>query len=81
MLGGGEPKNLTARYDFDVDGGLTGDQRAPRGAFPSDPRWTADGRGVLIATTERGAQNMQRIDADTGDVKPVTRGQQEVETP
>jgi dipeptidyl aminopeptidase/acylaminoacyl peptidase len=75
---GGEPKNLTARYDFDVDGGLTGDQRAPRGAFPSDPRWTVDGRGVLIATTERGTQNLQRIDADTGDVKPVTRGQQEV---
>jgi dipeptidyl aminopeptidase/acylaminoacyl peptidase len=76
--GGAEPKNLTARYDFDVDGGLAADQRAPRGSLPSDPIWTADGRSVLVATTERGSQNLQRIDAETGETTPVTRGPQEV---
>jgi dipeptidyl aminopeptidase/acylaminoacyl peptidase len=75
---GSEPRNLTARYDFDVDGGLTGDQRAPRGTQPSDPVWTADGRGVLIATTEKGVQNLQRVDVETGEVTPVTRGMQEI---
>ncbi len=33
------PVNLTAGYDYDVDGGATGDQRAPRGAQPSSPVW------------------------------------------
>ena len=33
----GTPRNLTASYDFDVDGGLGGDQRAPRGQHLSGP--------------------------------------------
>ena len=33
--------NLTAAYDYDVDGGATGDQRAPRGAAPSSPVWSS----------------------------------------
>ncbi len=30
-LPGGTPRNLTAAFDFDMNGGLGGDQRAPRG--------------------------------------------------
>ncbi len=75
---GSEPRNLTSRYDFDVDGGLAGDQRAPRGSLPSDPVWTSDGGAVLIATTEKGVQNLQRVDAETGAVTPVTRDRQEI---
>ena len=75
---GSQPRNLTVRYDFDVDGGLTGDQRAPRGSLPSDPIWTGDGGGVLVTTTEKGVQNLQRVDVETGQVTPVTRGMQEI---
>jgi dipeptidyl aminopeptidase/acylaminoacyl peptidase len=78
LAAGGAPRNLTEKYDYDVGGGLTGDQRAPRGAAPDDPVWTADGRGILVTTAEKGVANLQRIDAATGAVTPVTRGNQEV---
>ena len=75
---GSTPRNLTARYDFDIAGGLTGDQRAPRGSLPSDPIWTTDGRGVIVSTTEKGIQNLQRVDAESGGVTPITSGPQEI---
>ena len=36
-LGTGTPRNLTATYDFDINGGLGGDQRAPRGQHAERP--------------------------------------------
>ena len=45
-LGPGTPRNLTATYDFDINGGLGGDQRAPRGQHPSGPVWSRDGRSM-----------------------------------
>lgn len=78
VAAGGAPRNLTEKYDFDIGGGLTGDQRAPRGAAPDDPIWTADGRGILVTTAEKGVANLQRIDAATGAIAPVTTGNQEV---
>ena len=39
----GTPRNLTASYDFDINGGIGGDQRAPRGAMPGGPIWSRDG--------------------------------------
>jgi dipeptidyl aminopeptidase/acylaminoacyl peptidase len=74
----GAPRNVTAAYDFDVDGGLGGDQRAPRGAMPSGPVWTADGRSVFIKVGEQGDANIKRIDAATGKVDAVTTGHHDV---
>ena len=34
-LPGGTARNLTAAFDADVDGGIIGDQRAPRGGLPT----------------------------------------------
>jgi dipeptidyl aminopeptidase/acylaminoacyl peptidase len=65
-LPGGTPRNLTANYDFDVDGGLAGDQRAPRGQHPSDPVWSADGRSILIAVGRHGNADLAGFDAQTG---------------
>ena len=45
---GGTPRNLTATYDFDAGGGLSGDQRAPRGAHPAAPVWSPDGRTLIM---------------------------------
>ncbi len=42
-FGAGTPRNLTASYDFDISGGLGGDQRAPRGQLPGGPIWSRDG--------------------------------------
>jgi len=77
-LGAGTPRNLTTGYDFDVNGGLGGDQRAPRGQHPSGPVWTRDGRAILISAGEQGNANLKRIDLATGTVDAVTSGNHDV---
>src|SRR5690606_25132445 len=74
----GTPRNLTEDYDFDIDGGLGGDQRAPRGGSPSAPVWTEDGRAVIVTVGEHGDANLKRIDVATGKVDALTRGAQHV---
>ena len=76
---GGSPRNLTTGYDFDIDGGIGGDQRAPRGNLPSDLVWTRDGRSVLIVAAEHGSANLRRIDAETGTGESLTQGSQDVQ--
>ncbi|HUF23938.1 MAG TPA: S9 family peptidase [Vicinamibacterales bacterium] len=78
LAGGEPPRNLTAAYDFDITGGLAGDQRAPRGGGSAAPIWTPDGRSILVRVGERGDANLKRIDARTGAVTPLTSGHQEV---
>ena len=68
--------NLTAAYDYDVDGGATGDQRAPRGAAPGAPVWTKD--ALLVKTAEKGRVGLRRVDIGTKKVEPVTSGDEEV---
>jgi dipeptidyl aminopeptidase/acylaminoacyl peptidase len=72
------PRNLTAAYDFDVDGGLGGDQRAPRGGMPSGPVWSADGRSILVVVGEQGDANLKRVDPASGRVEPLTTGRHHV---
>src|SRR4029077_14330348 len=68
-------KNLTADYDFDMGGAVLGDQAPPRGGEGSSPNiWTADGRAVIVATTEHGRSNLLRFDAQTGAREPLTTG-------
>ena len=74
----GAPRNLTEKYDFDVNGGIGGDQRAPRGAHPAEPVWNRDGRSLLIKVGEHGNANLKRVDVATGQVDNVTTGNQEV---
>ncbi len=73
-------KNLTADYDFDIGGGIGGDQRAPRGGSPGDMIWSKDGRSVYVNVAEHGRANLKRIDASTGKVEPVTKGDHEVQS-
>ena len=77
-LPSGAPRNLTAAYDFDVDGGLGGDQRAPRGAAPSGPVWSRDGRTIFVKVGEQGDANLKRIDAASGKVDAVTTGKHDL---
>jgi dipeptidyl aminopeptidase/acylaminoacyl peptidase len=77
-LGGGAPRNLTATYDFDINGGVGGDQRAPRGQHPSAPVWTRDGSSILIKVGRHGDSNIVRVDAASGKVDPVTNGNHDV---
>ncbi len=68
--------NLTAAYDYDVDGGATGDQRAPRGSHPSSPVWA--GTSLVVKTCEKGRVGLQRLDLASKKVEPLTRGDEEV---
>jgi len=75
---GATPRNLTGDYDYDVGSGLTGDQRAPRGASPSVLAWTKDGASIVTGTAERGRANLLRFDAASGKPTPLTTGDHEV---
>ena len=69
-----EPKNLTTTFDFDIGGGLTGDQAAPRASGGNPPIWSADGRGILVSFTKEGRLNLSAVDASTGRLTEVTKG-------
>jgi dipeptidyl aminopeptidase/acylaminoacyl peptidase len=75
---GSTPKNLTTNYDFDIAGGIGGDQAPPRGSGPSKPFWSKDGRFVYVVAAEEGRANLKRIDAETGKIDALTEGDQDV---
>ncbi len=77
---GAAPKNLTAAYDFDIGGGIGGDQRAPRGGSPGGVVWSKDDRWLYVNVAEHGAANLKRIDAATGKVETLTTGAHEVQS-
>lgn len=76
---GAAPKNLTANYDFDIGGGIGGDQRAPRGGSPGSVIWSKDGRWLFVNVAEHGRANLKRIEAATGKVEAVTTGDHDVQ--
>jgi dipeptidyl aminopeptidase/acylaminoacyl peptidase len=75
---GSQPRNLTAGYDFDVEGGLSGDQHPPRAGAGGGIVWSRDGRSVVVVTTENGRANLKRFSTTDGRVDSVTTGDQDV---
>jgi dipeptidyl aminopeptidase/acylaminoacyl peptidase len=71
---GSTPKNLTAAYDYDIEGAVGGDQAPPRGNTPSRPYWSPDGRNVFVVSAEEGRTNLKRVDVETGKVTALTDG-------
>jgi dipeptidyl aminopeptidase/acylaminoacyl peptidase len=74
----GAPKNLTATYDFEIGGGVGGDQNPPRGGSNGGLIWTPDGKSLIIKVGEQGRANLKRIDAATGAVTALTSGDQDI---
>jgi dipeptidyl aminopeptidase/acylaminoacyl peptidase len=72
------PKNLTADYDYDIAGGIGGDQAAPRGQNRKPIVWTRDLASLLVVSAEKGSSNLKRIAVATGTVEPVTDGVHDV---
>jgi dipeptidyl aminopeptidase/acylaminoacyl peptidase len=75
---GAVPKSLTGDYDFDIGGGIGGDQSPPRGGSPSLPFWSKDGKYLYVTAAEKGRANLKRIDSRLGKVEDVTRGDHDV---
>lgn len=77
--GTGAPKNLTTKYDFDINGSIGGDQGAPRGGRAAGPIWARDGKSIVIGVGEQGDGNVIRVDVATGAVTPVESGKETVQ--
>jgi len=73
-----EPRNLTAGYDFDMGSSVFGDNAPPRGGRGATLHWSPDGRRLFDIVEKRGRTPLVRVDAQTGAVTEITRGDQAV---
>jgi Tol biopolymer transport system component len=73
-----KPKNLTAKFDYDLGAGVFGDSAAPRGGGGNDPVWAPDGRSLIEVYGKEGRTVLGSFDAETGTVTDMTRGNQAV---
>ena len=74
MTPNAKPRNLTATFDFDIGGGLTGDNVAPRGGGGNPPVWSADARSINTVYLKEGKANVGSFDVATGKLSDVTSG-------
>jgi len=72
------PKNLTAGYDYDIAGGIGGDQAAPRGSNRRPVLWSRDQQSLIVVSAEKGSGNLKRVSLATGAVEPLTDGAQDL---
>ncbi len=73
-----QPRNLTAGYDFDMGDAVFGDNAAPRGGSDPTLYWSPDGRWLFDIVARQGRTPLVRVDAQTGAVTEITRGDQAV---
>jgi dipeptidyl aminopeptidase/acylaminoacyl peptidase len=75
---GSKPRNLTTGYDYDIEGGLTGDQHPPRAGAGGGVIWSRDGRFLTVVTSDNGRANLKRFSVADGRIDSVTTGNQEI---
>jgi dipeptidyl aminopeptidase/acylaminoacyl peptidase len=73
-----KPQNLTADFDFDMGDSVFGDNAAPRGGHSRALYWSPDGRSLIDIVQKQGRTPIVRVDAQTGAVSEVTRGDEAV---
>jgi dipeptidyl aminopeptidase/acylaminoacyl peptidase len=78
MTPGAKPRNVTADFDFDIGGGLTGDNVAPRGGGGNPPAWSPDARSVKVVYVKEGKANLGSFDVSSGRLSDITTGNQAV---
>src|SRR5664279_5019235 len=76
---GSAPRDLTADYDFDMNSGVGGDNRAPRAPGRLSPVWSKNGSHLLDVVAKQGRAILVSVDAATGKVQELSRGDQAVE--
>ncbi len=70
--------NLTLNYDYEVGGGVGGDNTAPRGGGRGGLTWTSDSKSLIDVVGKQGSALLVSIDATTGAVKELTAEKQAV---
>jgi len=78
MSQGAKPRNLTANFDFDIGGGLTGDNTAPRAGGGNPPVWSSDARNINVVYVKEGKANVGSFDVSNGRLSDVTSGNQAI---
>jgi len=78
LIGEAQPRNLTANFDWDLGGGVGGDNSAPRGGGGFPPVWSADGKRIIALYGKEGKANLGSFDVATGKETDVTTGNQAV---
>jgi len=73
-----QPRNLTAAFDYDVAGGVGGDNAPPRGGGGGSLVWTPDGKSIISVYAKEGRANIGQFDAATGKMTDVTTGDQSI---
>jgi dipeptidyl aminopeptidase/acylaminoacyl peptidase len=73
-----QPRNLTAAYDFDMGSSVFGDNAPPRGGRSMSLYWSHDGRSLYDTVEKQGRTPVVRVDARTGAVTELSRGDQAV---
>ena len=61
-----KPRNITADFDFDIDGFVIGDSSSPRAGGVNKPIWTPDGKGLIAVYAREGKRNIGLFDATVG---------------
>jgi len=61
-----QPRSLTANFDFDLGGGVGGDNTAPRGGGGAPAVWSADGKSIVALIGKEGKAMLGSFDASTG---------------
>ncbi len=78
MKNDARPRNVTASFDYDIGGGLSGDNVAPRGGGGNVPVWSPDSRSITTVYVKEGKANLGSFDVATGRLSDVTTGSQAV---
>lgn len=73
-----QPRNLTTKFDYDVAGGVGGDQAPPRAGGGGGVIWTPDGRSIISTYGKEGKANLGQFDATDGRLTDITAGNQSV---
>ncbi|HTD01051.1 MAG TPA: S9 family peptidase, partial [Chthoniobacterales bacterium] len=73
-----KPRNLTEKFDFDIDDGPFGDNAPPRAGGRSIPIWTPDGRSLVEIYGKEGKAILASFDATTGAVSDLVNGNQAI---
>jgi dipeptidyl aminopeptidase/acylaminoacyl peptidase len=73
-----QPRNLTAKYDFDMGSSVFGDNAAPRGGNGATLHWSPDGRWLFDIVDKQGRTPLVRVDSQSGAVTEITHGDQAV---
>ena len=76
---GAVARNVTSNYDFDVNSGVGGDNRAPRAAGSLTPVWSKDGTKLWDVVAKQGRAILVSFDVGPyGSVDQMTRLPQEL---